>query len=464
MVDVQPYSGDFIEDKEMLVAMNRWQQMQSLSVAVPSELSDKDKVACWIDGIRPAKEEAYDPDTPTEKKHISTSVHIRRDYGKEQKKELYYKYSATAKQERWKFVNDFDKLTEDTNKGNLNHKMAVIYLDGNGFGKIRDKLCKTVDDEREFDRQIKDYRKKIFADLLDKMKTDEDWKNADKYRFETLLWGGDELMWVVPAWKGWETLLFFYKQSEDWIFKNTKREESPLTHAGGMVFCHHNAPIYRIKELTEKLSNSAKTEDRSKNLFAYQILESFDHISHDFDDIRRGWSTDGNAASLILDGNDMQNIQESINELKENEFPKNKLHKIIKTLRKDNTSSNLKIFLNKIIPKIIITGTMYILPIHQLAACPKKTPANKTAIAAGLNMCFFFIAKIYLEAFAKNADKKANHKKFKSNIACGGVIINTKISAVIYTDSIFTGALSILEKDIFVIHEKKVIYTTETMI
>ncbi len=335
VVDVQPSSGDFIEDKEILVAMNRCQQMQSLSVAVPSQLSDADKVACWIDGVRPAK--VSFPDSDTKKtRYKSISVDVRKTYGTKKKKTLYEKIYKEIKRTElgFEFVNDLDELTNDPKKDNLRHKMAVIYLDGNGFGKIRDKLCKTVDDEREFDKQVKSLRKQMLSDFMDKMKHDKNWKTDEgKYRIETLLWGGDELIWIVPAWKGWEALMFFYQHSKNWKYTNTKKEEAPLTHAGGMVCCHHNAPIYRIKDLVKKLSDSAKEKDKSENLFAYQVLESFDHISHNFDDIRNRLAADGNSVSLILNGKDMEDIQKNINYLKENEFPKNKLHKIVKELR-----------------------------------------------------------------------------------------------------------------------------------
>jgi len=343
VVDVQPYSGDFIEDKEMLVAMNRWQQMQSLSVAVPSELSGKDKVACRIDGVRPAKVSFPEPDTK-KTRYKSISVDVRKAYGTAKKKNLYNEIYEEVRETDlgFDFVNDLDELTNAPKQDNLHHKMAVIYLDGNGFGKIRDKLCKTPGDEQEFDKQVKGLRKQMLSDLLDKMKNDKLWKTDEgKYRIETLLWGGDELIWVVPAWKGWGTLMFFYQHSKNWKYTNTKKEEAHLTHAGGIVFCHHNAPIYRIKDLVKKLSDSAKDKDKSKNLFAYQILESFDHISHDFDKIRNRLAVDGNSASLVLDGNDMKDIQESINGLKENEFPKNKLHKIIKTLRNGKDADDL---------------------------------------------------------------------------------------------------------------------------
>ena len=345
VVDIQAYKSDeqYIPDKELLIAKNRWQQMQSPTVAYPTQSNDKDKIACWIDGVRPAVEPIDNPETK-EPEYISNSVNVRKKYGLEQKKKLYEKIYKDVKETKlgFEFVNNLGELTvADTNQGNLHHKMAVIYLDGNSFGKIRDKLCREQKDEMEFDKQVKDYRAKMLAELLDRIKDEHDWMNGDnKYRIETLLWGGDELMWVVPAWKGWETLQFFYEQSEAWEFTNTKRDKAPLTHAGGLVFCHHNAPIYRIKDLARRLSDVAK-KDKSKNLFAYQVLESFDHISHDFDKHRKELAIGGSADTLILDGKNMDTIRDNIQALKDGEFPKNKLHEIIRKFRNKEDAIDL---------------------------------------------------------------------------------------------------------------------------
>ena len=37
------------------------------------------------------------------------------------------------------------------------------------------------------------------------------WKDDKGHSgLETLLWGGDEILWVVPAWKGWELARWFF--------------------------------------------------------------------------------------------------------------------------------------------------------------------------------------------------------------------------------------------------------------
>jgi hypothetical protein len=153
---------------------------------------------------------------------------------------------------------------------------------------------------------------------------------------ETLLWGGDELIWVVPAWTGWQTLNLFFEESKRWEFKN-ERLTKKLTNAAGLVFCHHNAPIHRIKKLAQSLGELAKG-DRNKSRFAYQVLESFDHTGSNLDKYRENFCPkETTPTDLILDGENMKAIQKNIKCLKEKEFPRNKLRKIVMGLLNDKT-------------------------------------------------------------------------------------------------------------------------------
>lgn len=185
--------------------------------------------------------------------------------------------------------------------------MAVIYIDGNSFGKIQQKASGEGGQKR-WDSQLQKERRGMKAELVRRIinQADPNWqvKPSDKdldawkqelkqdrkelkrvHRIETLLWGGDEHIWVVPAWKGWETIQFFYDVTKDWEF-----EGKPLTHAAGVVFCHHNAPIRDVVKLARQLAESVKENLEllsDKNAFAYQVLESFDHLGEDFSQVRR---------------------------------------------------------------------------------------------------------------------------------------------------------------------------------
>jgi hypothetical protein len=295
--------NDFATARESVLAMNRWRQMQQPSLAIPALSTDPSKsgAACAIDFVTPAAK-------PTAKGAVSASVDARRTFGRQQKRSFYAHAAAGMDHDTETpkalsadvqavvdagFVEDFDQLTSDSTRGNLHHKMAVLYFDGNRFGEIQRTLGS--DDLSRFDRDLKDCRSGLLARLLAAMHGNAGaWENGGRYRIETLLWGGDELTWVVPAWVGWEVIRLFYDATRDWQFDRANDAGSPLTHAGGIVFCHHSAPIRRITKLAHDLAERAKSLEKSmhpdnregRNLFAYEILESFDSIGTDLDSFR----------------------------------------------------------------------------------------------------------------------------------------------------------------------------------
>ncbi|MGH9784671.1 MAG: hypothetical protein ACRD88_10830, partial [Terriglobia bacterium] len=168
--------------------------------------------------------------------------------------------------------------------------------------------------------------------LLQKAQGNDDWKSNGKLRLETLLWGGDEHIWVVPAWVGWETVRFFFEYTAEW-----EEQGKHLTHAGGVVFCHHNAPIHRIRKLAEALCDEVKTKGGGGNRFAYQVLESFDHIGRDLEEHRKRFCKAGiSETDLVLNGESMAEVAKAKKELERHEFARRKLHGIVHAILADN--------------------------------------------------------------------------------------------------------------------------------
>lgn len=330
VVDVLKASVDFVTDRQSLLALNRWRQMQSPSLAIPTQNESdwRERIQCEVDLVRPA---VTVEDTAEGPKKVSASVKTRRQYGRLEKQTFYTEQTGLAIDRD--FSRDFDELTADPAKGNLHHKMAVIFLDGNGFGKLQDRLCRTPADQKDFDHAVQRCRREFLKSLLEDsvFRDVGGWvSQADRYRIETLLWGGDEMIFVVPAWQGWPLLSVFYEKSKDWKFRDEK-----LTHAGGVVFCHHNAPISRIKDLAEQLAQLVKAKPRNDNLFTYQVLESFDHIGRDLLEFRKDRVPLGHDASeLILPGANMGIVQTRLPILREG-LPRRKLYQLIQLLQTD---------------------------------------------------------------------------------------------------------------------------------
>lgn len=291
VVDTLPTNHPSPTDHATLLAQNRWRQMQAPSVVYPAiaGLGNESRV-CDIDKVRPAAHEA--PGPKVDKRWLSSATHMRRDYGRHEKQSFYAREMSRTGPlppdlQNLQYTWDFDGLCGNSAKwGNLQDKMAIIYLDGNQFMSTAAQ-CASEAELAEFSKGVRTEQARILRALIqEKILTDPDWKNGDRVRLETLLWGGDEIIWVVPAWKGWETLRFFFEQCQ----ANATPEWSPnrtrLTYSAGLVFCHKKTPIYTTTRLASALVAQAKQYGRTEgqatdpgpNRLLYQALESFDHV------------------------------------------------------------------------------------------------------------------------------------------------------------------------------------------
>lgn len=345
---------EFPAAREALLAMNRWRQFQQPTVAVPSTPFHPVRNECAFDHVRPAVATipVKKDDQP---RPASASVKARRDFGRNRKTSFYAQElrkleepAAGALLERvtgTQFVMDIEALAADEDRGSLEGKIAVVYFDGNRFGSIQ-KTCAGEAELALFDRTLKTDRQRALAVLLqDAFDRPDGWWTADgELRLETLLWGGDELIWVVPAWKGWEVVSLFYGASLSWSF-----QERPLTHAGGIVFCHSSAPIHRMNKIAKDLANSCKAviarseppdTHAGRDLFAYQVLESFDEIGPDFDGFRAARHPGADAADLVLRAQGMGMVAVHFDAVRR-ALPRSKLHEVLFALRDGRDASAL---------------------------------------------------------------------------------------------------------------------------
>jgi hypothetical protein len=289
---------------ESALAANHWRQMQGSSLAIPqrTDTQHPGPPACSLNGVLPA---ATDANHSVRGKQISNNVRARREYGREAKERFYLNW--TGEQNLPDFVQDFEKLSQGMPE--LDGKMAVFYADGNKFGQIQAEHCNDVIPLKAWDRYIRGSRKQFLTDFLvsEVMPANSKWLNEGKARFETLLWGGDEVMFVMPAALGWRFATLFFKafaglNLSDAFSANSLRQafeelhpnpppsaglinggapppDLPLTHAAALVFCQHHCPIHRVRTLAkEQMAEYAKELDRHRDSLVVAILESFDHL------------------------------------------------------------------------------------------------------------------------------------------------------------------------------------------
>lgn len=290
-------ADNILQAKQILQTQLRWRQLHALS-QVPDKQDTKqnhlfDSRPSGLEGVRIAH--TGNSTTIQNAKHISLSEKVRWNKGRSEKQNYYTSLikqidnSLSDDLRYYSFATTIQDLCDCKVYSQLDGKMAVIYIDGNGFGKrqtdyLKKALANNEDGtkvQQEFDKAIQleraKYLTKTLTDFIDK-----DYSNGLGYneeespiiRLETLLWGGDEMLFVLPAWLGFKFLMRFYESAETWQLSDGK----PLTHAAGIVFCKAKSPIRIIQKLAKTLVERVKDQcSREQSAWDYMVLESMDY-------------------------------------------------------------------------------------------------------------------------------------------------------------------------------------------
>ncbi|MFD2233157.1 hypothetical protein [Phaeospirillum tilakii] len=273
VVDVEPIGADEERAKERVLARNRRRQVQTLTVRLP-EPNATATDPCVIDRVRPGVEADREG-------LVSASVKARRQYRRGHRDAFYHSTIGLAAGLRPRWADDFLGLVSapprPANEA-IRDKLALIYFDGNRFGKIRE----DVKNDRQFSEALLELRRGLMAALLapngglvesrffrDNAEDPDD-PETPRLPLETLVWGGDEMLWAVPAWLAVPLVGAFFKQSREWKIGGHR-----LTHAGGVVIGSYKTPVRQMIALAHQLADNAKG-DRSRSALQIEILESLD--------------------------------------------------------------------------------------------------------------------------------------------------------------------------------------------
>ncbi|MCE5210236.1 MAG: hypothetical protein LLG40_01630 [Deltaproteobacteria bacterium] len=345
-------TGDFKADLLKLQTKVRWQQYQQPTLILPDEKNAKEE--CAFDGVRPGVVEIH---LPGKKLVVSDSVDFRINAENKKLREKIYS-RILNEQISYKFTKDIEKLANHKDMGNLNNKIAFIYLDGNKFTKIRNSLCDNSTELTNFSDTVETARSEFLAALLAKAEKDKTFKTEDEeIRFETLLWGGDELEIIVPAWQGWAVLHLFFDAMKDVHFKKKPDDEAPLTHAGGIVFCNCKAPIREIRRMAHELSDMAKdaikpafetiesiktqVTHEKHDTFHFLVLESFDTVGGKVKFFAQNYFGKTIWQSMMITQEDMGKLTSVIKFMKDNAFPRNKIFDIVRAIKQNQFNQSI---------------------------------------------------------------------------------------------------------------------------
>lgn len=331
--------NDFTRGLHKLTAACRWQQYQNPALILPQEIECME--ACQFDGVRPASKLARKGDQDIK---VSSAVHTRSQNGKDLRQGFYENLLGAKEFSRrhFGFTDDLEALSSDPKRGNLNGKIAFIHIDGNRFGRTRDQKCTNETLLLSFQSHIQENLRKPALRCLLEFATAAENKSfltdADDIRLETLLWGGDEMEWVVPAWQALNVLEVFFKATSDAdTWQGVK-----LTHSAGVVFCHHNLPILQVRRYARDLCGLAKTGlptdvreiGPDANRIAFLNLSAFDLIGSEVKEFLKDYNQPAQPDDFVVQDavSALPMWQKHVLALKKH-FPRNKIPALLLALK-----------------------------------------------------------------------------------------------------------------------------------
>ncbi len=305
----------------LVEARNHAHQYQSLTVRLPK--MDRSERAQWPDDlgrILPADskiwlppdsvtplpgEDEPKPDDKAQKTKMSRSVAARRHYGRHMR-QFFYQSELDRDFKEIRFTDSIESICDhaplDVPEA-IRNKIAIVSIDGNKFGKIRDELALTMGKAnavKHFSERLRILHRELLTQIMDRLiglQGDGDretmkrgWvyvekKNGRALRFETLRWAGDDIVWVVPSWLAFWLIEAFFTLSRSWAI-----DQHPLTHAAGIVLCDRKTPIRQATAMADKLVKRAKSvldKNRQCNVVQVEVFESADLPVDGNDDHRR---------------------------------------------------------------------------------------------------------------------------------------------------------------------------------
>lgn len=338
----QGTDADFPLVLEKLETQIHRQQFRLPTVTIPEPAATSQE--CFVDGWRPGVID-YKADPDVEDASVSAATDFRRELGRERKRSIFRRILEDYEYDDALCARDLGKLARHDQMGVLSGKIALIHADGNSFGKTRRKTCTSADDRKTFDELIQqNCRVPFLKSLLELARSDPDFQTTDEdgrqaLRLEVLLWGGDEMTLVVPAWRGWQVLELFFNHAKGLNFKGHE-----LSHRAAIIFCHHNAPILQIRRLAGELERQAKRSFArtphitDHNALHYLVLESFDMLQGSFDKFLERYYQKIDFSSLLLRAAELPSLRENLSIIHQN-VARSKLFGIIDAIRHDRVTA-----------------------------------------------------------------------------------------------------------------------------
>ena len=308
-----------------------------------------DKRVCEMDRVRPAECTVEGPAdaAPSRPWYVSRASAARWHFGRALRQRLYDDTRVALKKagrpEYLAFTDDLQEMVAGPRPKingkalpvSAQRKIAVLVADGDGFTDLRANVCAALGHKAGLvafntvlNRSMRGLVNRLamaLADMADDSSSDDKQKAACAlfdvtdaeafptqlqrkmkisrlHRFETLLFGGDDLTFVVPSWLGWWLALYFFDETTGWAiteadakaalelchpgadhaaplqeFRETALKGGgasfPMRFSAGLAFCSCKTPIRGARKLAHDLCDLAKNSGKGLEIEALESIE-----------------------------------------------------------------------------------------------------------------------------------------------------------------------------------------------
>ncbi|EJW09344.1 hypothetical protein A33M_1554 [Rhodovulum sp. PH10] len=253
-------------------------------------------------------------------------------------------------------------------------KLAVFYADGNDFTKIRTEMGGSPDAFARFSHEAARLQEAMLRRIVDdtlvplagdpdpqvwrlaatgrlREPDDEEERSGKRWlRFETLLYGGDEICWVAPAWLGMLLAARTFEAIRGATIEDPHTEDPhtkdkklhPLTIEAALVFAPVKMPIATARALAKDLADSVKCG--KTNRLGIHAFESVEPPMGGLAALRKRLIGDEQAfpaahRALALDGDAFPALVEKISALKlEGRLPRSQLYRLLRAAARTGVS------------------------------------------------------------------------------------------------------------------------------
>jgi hypothetical protein len=339
------------DNEKVAEARNHGRQFQEWTVPLP-HFTEGAPEFDYFDRMRPATQRVRLPPgklpgdrIAADGEWLSPSTAARHAFGRKMRQGFYANEAASDAVAGLTFAESFEDIVYRAPDGlplSLRSRMALVYADGNGFGAIRS----AVRAER-FSQELLKLRRGLLRQVLAWFRSGlgQEGRFAigsegalPQLRLETLLWGGDELMFVMPSWLAFAFVEGLFTATRDWSIDGHR-----LTHTAGVVICHYKTPIRQARALAKEIAEEIKEQSRTGNAVGIEIFKSLMPPEDDLDSHRarlygaRGDGADDLVLDLAFPGEQFRELRERIRALSRDGpdgLPRSQLYRVLRAAKR----------------------------------------------------------------------------------------------------------------------------------